>query len=155
MRVSLCLLPLALAACASSPDPAPQPPAPVVPRAPWTTAFADAAILLAEEIVVEGPDDLLEHFVNVRADGLYEHSTRTTEYGRLLETRLAEGVHGAEIRAYLDAWELVAMRKLTVLQRPGEVAVTVRARGKAWWSPADGSGERRGDDLAFRGARGE
>jgi hypothetical protein len=61
---------------------------------------------------------------------------------------------GVEVRGQLDAWSLAAVRRITVLLRPGEVPVTVRARGNAYWSAADGSGEKRETELLFRGPHG-
>jgi hypothetical protein len=54
---------------------------------------------------------------------------------------------GVEIQAQIDAWTLAAWKRMVILQRPGEVPVTIRAQGSAVWAAAGGSGERREDTL--------
>jgi len=121
------------------------------PRA-WTDAFVKECVLVADEITIEGPADLVDHAV-LRADpdtGTY--LTKTVSEGLLQQLSALPQSH-IEVRGQLDAWSLAAFRKITVLQRPGEVPVTVSARGNAFWS--DGTRERRQDQLVFRGERGK
>jgi hypothetical protein len=123
------------------------------PEREWTRAFRQESVLVADEIFIEGPFDLIDH-VALRQDAettLYE--TRTVPEG-LLQELVARPEAGTAVRAQLDAWSLAALRKITILQRPGEVPVTVRARGKAFWSAVDGSGEQRQDELVFQGLPG-
>ncbi len=121
---------------------------------PWTRAFQEEAALVADEIRIEGPHDLLDH-VAIRQDPeLIEYHTRTTTEGLLQELSVRPGVGRVEIRAQLDAWALAAFRRLVVLQRPGEVPVSVRASGDAAWFSATGT-ERRESTLAFQGRRGQ
>jgi hypothetical protein len=136
-----------------TPEPAPQLPDAAPLARDWTRAFQHEAVLVADEIVIEGPADLIDH-VALRADKETNvYSTKTITEG-LLQELVALPDSRIEVRGQLDAWSLAAFRRITVLQRPGEVPVTVRARGKAYWSAADGSGERRAEELVFQGVHG-
>jgi hypothetical protein len=135
-----------------APESAPLADAPPPPRE-WTRAFLREAVLVADEIVIEGPSDLIDH-VALRADvETNVYTTKTITEG-LLQELVALPESGVEVRGQLDAWSLGAFSRITVLQRPGEVPVTIRARGKAYWAAADGSGERRAEELVFQGVRG-
>ncbi len=121
---------------------------------PWTRAFLEPAILVADRCFIEGPEDLLEH-VAVRQDpGMVEYSTETTNRGLMQTARVKPGRSGIEIHAHLDGLQIVALREIVVLQRPGETPVRVIAEGKAYWSTSDGENERRGERLELGGARG-
>lgn len=124
-----------------------------VPRA-WTTAFQREAVLVADEVFIEGPSDLIEHVALRQDDETTVYTTRTVTEGlrQELATRPDSGV---EVRAQLDGWAIAALRKITVLQRPGDVPVTVRASGNAYWAAADGSGTRREAELVFQGFLGK
>ncbi len=125
------------------------------PPLPWTLAFQKEAALVADEIRVEGPQDLLGH-VAIRQDpDVIDYHMETTPAGLLQELRVKPDAGAVAIQAQLDAWSLAAFRRLVVLQRPGEVPVTVRALGNAAWIPAQGNGERRAESLTFQGVRGK
>jgi hypothetical protein len=123
------------------------------PARPWTQAFRQACVLVADEIVIEGPFDLIDHVVLRQDEETTAYTTKTIPEG-LWQELVARPQMGVEVRAQLDGWSLAALRRITVLQRPGEVPVTVRARGKVFWAAADGSGERRAEELAFQGLPG-
>jgi hypothetical protein len=123
------------------------------PGRPWTGAFQHEAVLVADEIMIEGPFDLIDHVVLRQDEETSAYTTKTIPAG-LLQELTARPEVGVEVRAQLDAWSLAAFKRITVLQRPGEVPVTVRAAGRAFWSAADGSGERRAETLAFQGIHG-
>ena len=55
-----------------------------------------------------------------------------------------------EVRAQLDAWTIVAMKRMRVLQRPGDVPVTVQATGSALLRPVEGE-ELRRPTITVRG----
>lgn len=124
------------------------------PARTWTRAFLRGAVLVADEIVIEGPHDLIDHVVLQQDEESTAYTTKTVAEG-LWQELVARPEMGVEVRAQLDGWSLAAFKRITVLQRPGEVPVTVRALGKAFWAAADGSGERRQESLVFQGRHGE
>jgi hypothetical protein len=134
------------------PEPAPAH-ASAAPVPAWTSAFLREAVLVADEIVVEGPQDLIDHVVLRPDPETNVYAAKTVSAG-LLQELSARPETRMEVRGQLDAWSLAAFRRITVLRRPGEVPVTVRASGNAYWAAADGSGERRQDQLVFQGLRG-
>lgn len=148
-----CAALLALAACASPPeDGGPPPPPDTLGR--WTEEFLDGALLVAEEIEVEGPPALRDHLVLPQDPAATTSRTTATDLG-LLHVIEARSGRFAEIRAHLDKWEIVATRRLKVLERPGEVDVRIVARGRALLHPfggRHGSEPREGAELVFVGA---
>jgi len=142
---------LALAACVERKEAAPV--APESAAQGWTTAFLKEAVLVADEIRIEGPQDLLAHVAIQQDPEAVEYTTRTVSEGLLQELRVIDPQTQAQVQAQLDGWRLAAWKRLTILQRPGEVPVTVQATGEAMWAAADGSGERREATLTFQGRR--
>ncbi|HED66707.1 MAG TPA: hypothetical protein ENJ09_14270 [Planctomycetes bacterium] len=135
----------------------PRPPRDLSRERPFTTRFLEPTAVVAEEVTIEGPSDLLQH-VAIRQDPeAYLFTTRTTPDGLLQEVQLRpnleEGVGGRELHAELDAWSIVAFRRIRVLQRPGDVPVIVRAIGDAAILPVDGEPQR-GASLVVRGESG-
>jgi hypothetical protein len=124
------------------------------PGRPWTGAFLREAVLVADEIAIEGPRDLIDHVVLQQDEETTSYATKTIPAG-LWQELVSRPEMGVEVHAQLDGWSLAAFKRITVLQRPGEVPVTVRALGKAFWSLADGSDERRAESLAFQGRPGQ
>jgi hypothetical protein len=121
---------------------------------PWTRAFQEPALLIADEVYVEGPVDLLDHLALRQEPAVTDYETKTTEEGLRQVLSIKPGIGGAELRAQLDAWQLVAMRRLVVLQRPaGDAPVLLRAGGNVYWS-RPGADEVRRERLEFRGDRG-
>jgi hypothetical protein len=109
-------------------------------------------VVVAEEIWIEGPDDLLGH-VAIEQDLLrVDYTTKTTTDGLLQEATVREGVR-AQIHARIDEWQVAALRRLVVLQRPGEVPVTIRATGDAFWACTDTGQEQRRAMLEWKGER--
>jgi hypothetical protein len=130
------------------PDPAALPGA----ERPWTDAFLSEAVLVADEVRIEGPLDLLEH-VAIRQDPeALDYRTETTTEGLRQDVMPKEGMQLAEIRCQLDAWTIVALRRLIVLQRPGEAPVRIVASGDVALMPVGGA-ETRSPRLEFRGDR--
>ena len=129
------------------PEPAPE----VEERLPWTETFRAPALLIADEIRVEGPKGLLDHFA-ARVEPDHHHYTAETLPEGFVQTfELKRRGSGIEIRAQLDAWELVAIEKLVALERPGDVDAVVFARGDVYWCDTATGAERRGPTLTFRG----
>ncbi len=117
---------------------------------PFPAAFQKEAILVADRISIEGPKDLLEH-IALRTDSeSFEHSMKTTERGLLQSLRRKPDVEGVDVRCQLDGWQIAALEQLVILQRPGEVAITIIADGNAAYLPTDGTPERREPRLTFQ-----
>ncbi len=127
----------------------PPPPEPV-PQ-PWTKSFQASALLIADEIRIEGPKGLLDH-VATRIEPehhVYEVDTLPAGFQQVFRPR--DEAAGFEMRAYLDALEVVAFKRLVLLERPGDAEVVVQAAGDAYWRDASTGQERRGALLRFVG----
>lgn len=117
---------------------------------PWTQAFNKKAILFADEIVVEGPRGIIAHAGMRVDDEIHVTTTKTTPDGLLQETHLAPNALG-EIHAFLDNWELIAFRRVTILERVVPCDVKVRARGDGRFVDQLTNEEQRGEQLSFEG----
>jgi len=119
----------------------------------WTKAFLAPALLFAEEIRIEGPPALRSRLA-LPQNGESIHSvTKATDNG-LLHVFTLRGTEGALIQAHLDRWQIVATRRLQVLERPGETNARIVASGEASWVPTEPDSaepERRGAELTFVG----
>lgn len=164
MRTARLLFPffLALAACESVPEqgvsptsptagpgppPLQEPPKPT----PWTSSFQSSAILVADEIRIEGPKGLLEHVATRTEPDHHDYEAKTLPEGfQQVFTPKVEGV-GVEMSAYLDAWRLAALRRLVLLERPGDVDVVVSATGNVFWQDLTTGAEKRASTLVLRG----
>ena len=118
---------------ASMDEPAREPWAP----APWTNAFSQSAVMLANTFRIEGPVGLLEHVVASSDDAFYERSMETTPDG-LLQVIRRVSPDVPEIRVQLDAWTLAAFDRVTILERVDCSPVTVIASGDALWRDSNG-----------------
>jgi hypothetical protein len=116
----------------------------------WTGRFVTPTLLVADQIRIEGPKGLLDHLAT-RADAdVHARKERTTKEGFLQEITLVEGAPPVEIRAFLDRFELVAMKRITVLVRPGLVDVVLTAEGDVFVREGDAP-ERRAPSLRIEG----
>lgn len=117
---------------------------------PWTTAFEPRALLLADNVRVEGPVGLLEHFATGFEQQHHSRSVETRPEGfvQTVQIRHAAAPH---IRGKLDGLDIVAQHSLVVIERPGAVDVKVIATGEAYWSNPGTGEEQRGDALEFTG----
>ena len=131
-----------IGACQPAPPPAAQ---------PWTDAFLAPAVLVADEIRIEGPAGLRDHLATRAEPGLHERTEKTTSQGFLTEIHLRTGHFDAPIKAWLDQLELAAMVKLVVLERPGLVDVTLSARGQVLWSDKRTKQEKRSESFSLSG----
>jgi hypothetical protein len=153
---------LCLAACRSEPprestpfarppDPNEPPPRDVVQASkPWTERFLAPAVLVADEVRIEGPAPLLEHVVTRPEADVHEFEVKTTAEGLLQTIRVRPGA-GAEIRAQLDQLVISAMKRLVVLERPGPVDVRVTAAGDVFWKDTQSGQEQRAQTLRLDG----
>ena len=156
LTLALTLVPWAGACQGAAPevDPAPEvapPPPGATSLGPWTDAFLDPAILLADEITIEGPPALRDHLAVTHEQDKVNYGAKTTEDGFLQVMAARQENAYVEIRSTLDSWSLVAFRRLVWLERPADSPVTVRAVGRVTWQLVDGSAKRREDTLEFRG----
>src|SRR6185369_10347433 len=127
--VPIALLLLAAGCTSSSPtshDESPGKPAAADPEArpmpdamlPWTDAFQKSAVLLANEIRIEGPQGLLAHLATVSNSDELDRTEKATPEGFLVTIQLKPEVHGVEIKGQLDRLTVVALQRLLVLERP-------------------------------------
>ena len=123
---------------------------PQAPR-PWTPAFRQASLVIADRVHIEGPKGLLDHVATRAEDGFHSYEAETLPKGFEQRFRVLEPESGVELRAWLDNVEIVAMRELVVLERPGELDVLLRATGDAYWRDLESGAERRGPELRFTG----
>jgi len=140
---------LAVVACSSPKnDPGPGGPSAIVP---WTQEFEEHALLIANSVRIEGPVGLLEHIATRPNPEFHDRVERTTVDGFLQEIESRFTGQGSEIFAWLDKLELVALHRLTVLERPSATDVVVEASGDVFLRRM-GSGE---DGAAAAGERHE
>lgn len=118
---------------------------------PWTDAFQKSAVLLANEVRVEGPQGLIAHVATVSNSELLDRVEKATPEGFLQVIRLKEGVHGVEIKAQLDRLTIVALERLSVLEHPGAASVVVDAKGEVFWQDLETKAEKRGEALRLEG----
>lgn len=152
---------LACAACVAAPEDEQPPEAPfvrgqaadpseVLSTEHWSARFASEAVLVADRITIEGPDDLLSTCAVMQAPEVLESETRTTPEGLLQTIRVTSDGGGTVIRAQIGGWSVAAMSSMVVLQRPDQGATRIRAEGDASFIPVGGEGTRRGATLVFR-----
>ena len=164
MKRTLLIASLFLAALAcKGPEPGPEPSeplgqvAPRPPALPWTRAFEEPSVLIADVVRIEGPEGLRDHVAQHQDPDIAEYSIETTTEGLLQLTRareegLAPGEF-RELRMQLDGWSIVALRRIELLERPVEVPVTVVATGDVTFTRVDTGERRNGARLEFRGER--
>ncbi|MCA8981987.1 MAG: hypothetical protein H6831_15080 [Planctomycetes bacterium] len=100
---------------------------------PWTPSFTRGALLIADEIRVEGPKGLLEHIATRVVEPHHRQLVETTPDGFQQIVELVDPNSEVEIRSHLDSMQLVAVRRLTILERPGDVRVKVQAVGRVYY----------------------
>lgn len=123
------------------------------PSLPWTTAFLDTSILVAEHVHIEGPSGLLRHFAARVEEEFHERTEETVPEGYRQVIRVRTDGPLVEVRSYLDRMELVATRSLTVLERPGDVDVVVEVSGDVFYSCEAQQRSERAQALRFVGRR--
>lgn len=124
-------------AAKSSPD--------ALPR-PWPTDFEASAVLVAEEVRVEGPPGLISHFA-LRVDPEFHDRSEETTPAGYLQTVVTKPGSPVEIRAYLDQLEIAAFARLTMLERPGDCDIVVRASGDVYFTRTKGGEPQRSPTL--------
>jgi hypothetical protein len=116
---------------------------------PWTDAFGQKAVIVAEHVRIEGPDGLLDHVVVSADDAFYERAV-THDGATLTQITMRLSNDVPIIRAQLDQWQIAAFRQVTVIERAEPCDVAVVATGDA--SLRDPLGmEERGETLRWMG----
>jgi hypothetical protein len=150
-RAALLATALFAAACGtSSPqEGAPDDGVPIDAPAPWTDAFIGQATILADVIEIEGPAGIRTHCVARQDSENVDYDLATTDRGLVQTYALKPGAGGAELRAWLDNWNLVALERIVVIELPSRGGeVVVRARGNVFASLPEG--ETRGASFERR-----
>lgn len=150
LGAALCLL---LAACGGTRGDAgdasrPAPPGSV--PGPWTQAFMEPAVLVADVVEIEGPQGLIAHVATRPLPGEHDRIERTLPEGFEQEIRVT-GPTSSEIKVWLDQLDITAIGRVRILERVGGGPVIVRASGDAFWRAAGSPEERRGPRLELRG----
>jgi hypothetical protein len=125
---------------------------PTPPALPWTREFLEESVLVAREVLIEGPAGLVDHVAVRQELDTQDVSVRTVPEGLLQETVIKPG-SGGLIWCQLDNLTINAEVRLRVLERVGEVPVRVEAVGDAYWKNARSGAERRGERLELIGKR--
>ncbi len=136
---------------APAPDPNEPQPHDVIVQKPWTLKFVKSAVLVAQDVHVEGPEGLLEHFVTRQELDVVDLETKTTPDGLLQTFTLKPGLTNGDIRGQLDNLAITCMHRLEVLERPGHVPVVVQANGDVFYQEAGAEMPTRGASLRFVG----
>ena len=123
--------------------------------APWTDAFSQSTALLAAEVRIEGPPGLISHFASVSDPEELDRSEKTVPEGFLQIISVKREARGAKITAQLDRLAIVALERLTILERPGATTVVVSAKGDVYWENPKTGEVKRGETLRFDGKIGE
>jgi hypothetical protein len=132
---------------AKAPDPNEPEPHDIVVQKPWTLKFVKSAVLVAQDVHVEGPDGLLEHFVSRQELEITDVATKTTPDGLLQTITLKSGVTNGDIRAQLDNLAITCTHRLEVLERPGPVPIVVEAKGDVFYQETGTEVPTRGQSL--------
>lgn len=158
LRLALALS-FALAACTTPDGDGPGDPAvetaaprPAAAPVPWPDTFEEETVLMAGRVVVIGPEGLREHAAIMQDSAHHRYEEKTTADGLLRRTTLREGIaYLAPIRCRLDGMQIFAERELVVLEKPGNVPLTIQADGDVYWRSTGTGEERRSESLILRG----
>jgi len=136
---------------APPPDPTASAPVDAVQAPPkaWTDRFLAAGVLIADEIRIEGPAPLLDHVVTRPEAGLHDVQVLTIPAG--FQQTISVRTPGAEIRAQIDQVAISALRRLVILERPGNVDVLVIAAGDVYWKAGPDAEPMRAQSLRIEG----
>lgn len=142
-------------AATSGAAPSAEPPKAALEPPPWTDAFSVSTALLAAEVRIEGPPGLISHFASVSDPEELSRTEKTVPEGFLQVIAVKPEARGAKITAQLDRLAIVALERLTILERPGGKTVVVLAKGDAYWENPKTGEVKRGETLQFEGKIGE
>jgi len=120
---------------------------------PWTGAFTETAVMLADTVRIEGPEGLLDHVAAASDDEYYERTADLTSMG-FRQTIRRLGPDTPEIRVRIDRWTVAATQRVVILENINACEVTVVASGEAIWRDVDGR-VAQADRLEFIGEIGQ
>ncbi len=116
----------------------------------WTTDFMRNRLLIADEVRVTGPQGLRKHLATRFDPTLVDRKEKTVPEGYLQIFTAKAGSESA-LACYLDKLEIHAMRRLTVLERPGPFDVVVEGVGDVYYVDVDSHQEQRLPSVRIEG----
>ncbi|MFT4539075.1 MAG: hypothetical protein ACI841_002969 [Planctomycetota bacterium] len=120
---------------------------------PWTETFMKKSALVADYVTIRGPKGLLDHAVVQQDPDHFEFKAEATSAGFRQVTSIRRDVDIYDpIRAQLDALQIMVLREIVVLERPGPVSVEIDARGSVYYHDLATGHEQRTDQLELVGA---
>jgi hypothetical protein len=134
---------------AAAPDPSAPLPTDVAP--PWPSEFSKPAMLIADDISIEGPPGLVAHFAARVDPNVQQQVQKTIPSGYLQQITVKTGGEDSEIKAQLDNLSLVATRRISALERPGPVDLVIQARGRVSWHDLATKEVKRSESMTFTG----
>lgn len=123
---------------------------PPLPK-PWTERFQQPGLIVADEVRIEGPDGLLDHIATRIDPESHVRNEKTTPQGFLTTIEQRPNAAPLEIKIFLDRTEIVALRKVVMLERPGPVDVVLSASGDVLWKDLRTQAESRKPALRLEG----
>lgn len=120
---------------------------------PWTGAFSETAVMLADTVRIEGPEGLLDHVAAASDDQYYERTAEVTAEG-FRQTIRRLGPDAPEIRVRIDRWTMAAAQRVVILENVKACEVTIVAAGQALWRDVNGN-IATADRLEFVGEIGQ
>ncbi len=118
--------------------------------APWTKEFQSRAILIADEVSIEGPPGLIDH-VAYKQSPEQHYAAKTTSDGFLQE--VSTGANTSEpIWIQIDNLRVNALRSGRWLERLADGPVRIHAHGRAYWKNLDTGQEQQAETIELVGA---
>ncbi len=117
----------------------------------WRTAFDEVAVMIADVVHIEGPKGLVDHIATRPVAGHHVQNLETFPKGFLHTIVALEPGVSLEIQAALDQLQIAALRQLTILERPGDLPVTVSATGNVFYQRSGEAEAQRGPSLKLVG----
>jgi len=148
------LLTVAAAACTSASSGEPSPGSAPGTVATWTKDFEQSAVLIADEILIEGPPGLRDHVAYEQIPG-QKYEAKGTPDGFLQEVSRDPQSLEAAIKIHIDKLLINGVKSCRWLERPGAgpVRITARAtaREPAYWKNLETGEERRAETIELVG----
>src|SRR5207244_4089438 len=117
----------------------------------WTDRFVNPSSLIGNDIHIEGPQGLLDHVAVRQELEIQDIDEKTIPDGYLQTITLKPGVQNAEIRVHLDNLAIVALARVTILERVRPCSALVTASGNAYFVEKESGTEERGENVRIEG----